>query len=164
MALIRKSAIEHSQRGQNVVEFALVIPMFLTVVVGIFEMGRAAWIFASVYTASREATRYAISSGDEGTGTPHYIDCTTITSIAQSFGAPADVDADDITISYDNGPATSSLGECPLSPEDLVSGDRIVVQVTGHFTPATFLPIFDLPTLDFDSTTRRTIVKELALE
>lgn len=153
-----------NERGQNILEFALTIPIFLTLVVGIFEMGRAAWIFGSVYTASREATRFAISSGDEGTGTPHYIDCATIVSIAQSYGAAGEVNSGDITISYDNGPGTSSLGGCPLNAEDLVSGDRIVVEVTGHFTPATFLPIFELPTFDFVSTTRRTLVKELALE
>lgn len=157
-------AATRSERAQNVVEFALTIPVFLALVVGIFEMGRAAWIFASVYTASREATRFAISSGDEGSGTPHYIDCATIVSIAESYGAAGEVDGDDITISYDNGPGTSSLGNCPLNAEDLVSGDRIVVEVTGHFTPATFLPIFELPTFDFVSTTRRTLVKELALE
>jgi Flp pilus assembly protein TadG len=47
------------ERGQNLVEFALVLPIFLVLVFGIvdFGMGLKAWI--QVTNAAREAARYA---------------------------------------------------------------------------------------------------------
>lgn len=47
-------------RGQALVEFALIIPIFLLVVVGLFDMGRAVFAYNAVANAAREATRLAI--------------------------------------------------------------------------------------------------------
>lgn len=49
-----------SRRGATAVEFALVIPIVLIMVAGIFEMGRAMWIKATMQFVVEETTRYAI--------------------------------------------------------------------------------------------------------
>lgn len=47
-------------KGQNLVEFALVVPMLLLLVVGIAEFGRA-WMTKNILTgAAREASRLAV--------------------------------------------------------------------------------------------------------
>jgi hypothetical protein len=45
------------------VEFALVLPVFLLLVLGLFEAGRAVWYENTLAYAAREGTRYAIVHG-----------------------------------------------------------------------------------------------------
>jgi len=46
-----------NEKGQNLVEFALVVPLLLLLVIGIFEFGRA-WMTQNILTgAAREAVR-----------------------------------------------------------------------------------------------------------
>lgn len=47
-------------RGQALVEFALLIPIFLLIVVALFDFGRAVFAYNSVTNAAREGARLAI--------------------------------------------------------------------------------------------------------
>lgn len=147
--------------GQGLVEFALVIPIVLTMFYGIFEVGRALWIYVAVTTSSREAARYASAVSDSPSGTPFYLDCTGIRAAALRIGSVGNVEASGISISYDRGPGTTTLGTCPVDKNDIFLGDRVVIQVIGQFVPAPALPLFDFPTLNITSVTRRTILKEI---
>ncbi|MBI1880601.1 MAG: pilus assembly protein, partial [Chloroflexi bacterium] len=53
--------LRNKQKGQGLVEFALILPLLLLLLVGIVEAGRLIWAFITVQTAAREAARYAIS-------------------------------------------------------------------------------------------------------
>lgn len=50
-------------RGQAMVEFALIFPIFILLLVGIFDLGRVIWVNDTLATASREAARFAIVHG-----------------------------------------------------------------------------------------------------
>jgi hypothetical protein len=50
-------------RGQSLVEFALIFPIFILLLVGIFDLGRVVWANNSLATASREAARFAVVRG-----------------------------------------------------------------------------------------------------
>ena len=50
-------------RGQSMVEFAVVLPVFLMLLVSIFDFGRVIWINDTLSGAAREAARYAIVHG-----------------------------------------------------------------------------------------------------
>jgi hypothetical protein len=54
------------ERAQALVEFALVMPVFLLLVTGIFDAGRAVWQENTLAYAAREGTRYAIVHGAAG--------------------------------------------------------------------------------------------------
>jgi len=54
------------ERAQALVEFALVLPVFLLLVTGIFDVARAVWQENSLAYAAREGTRYAIVHGSGG--------------------------------------------------------------------------------------------------
>ncbi|MDA1329786.1 MAG: pilus assembly protein [Chloroflexi bacterium] len=151
-------------RGQGMVEFALVLPMLLLIVYGLFEVGRMTYIYFSVVTASREAARYGVAVDESGSGTPQYIDCAAIRTAAKNFGSIAGIQDADISITYDRGPGGAALGSCPVAAESLLLGDRIIVQVTGYFAPGPAIPLFNFPSFTLSSTTRRTIVKEVSLE
>jgi hypothetical protein len=47
-------------RGQSLVEFALVLPLLIVVMVAIFDLGRAVFVYNAVSNAAREGVRLAI--------------------------------------------------------------------------------------------------------
>jgi len=46
--------------GQSLLEFALLLPLLLLMVMGLFDIGRAIFYYAVLNTAVREGTRFAI--------------------------------------------------------------------------------------------------------
>ncbi|MBI3522297.1 MAG: pilus assembly protein [Chloroflexi bacterium] len=50
-------------RGQALIEFAMVLPVIVLLLVGIFDVGRAIQQESSLTAATREATRYATVHG-----------------------------------------------------------------------------------------------------
>ncbi|MEM7800570.1 MAG: TadE family protein [Chloroflexota bacterium] len=55
----------HAQNGQTLVEFALVIILFLLLVTFVIEAGRIIWAYGVVQNAAREGARYAITGGSD---------------------------------------------------------------------------------------------------
>jgi Flp pilus assembly protein TadG len=55
--------------AQSLVEFALVLPIFLLLITGLFDLARAVWQENTLAYAAREGTRYAIVHGS-GSSTP----------------------------------------------------------------------------------------------
>ncbi len=51
-------------RGQSLVEFAVVLPIFLLVVCGLFDLGRGVFVYTSLTNAAREGARLAIVNQD----------------------------------------------------------------------------------------------------
>jgi hypothetical protein len=49
--------------GQALVEFALVLPVLLLIITGLFDVARATWQENTLAYAAREGTRYAIVHG-----------------------------------------------------------------------------------------------------
>lgn len=61
--------LRRSDGGQSLVEFALILPLFLLLVTGLFDVARAVWQENTLAYAAREGTRYAIVHGS-GSDTP----------------------------------------------------------------------------------------------
>lgn len=147
------------------VEFALAIPILLLVIIGIFEAGRALYVYQAISSASREAARLG-SGASEATSTPPYANCTAIRNRAVEVGRPGSVTAANVTIWYERTVphAEPGLGYCgSVLPAAINTGDRITVRVTGTFQPGQAMPIFQFPTLTFTTLTRRTIIKGVNL-
>ncbi|HXV99294.1 MAG TPA: TadE family protein, partial [Anaerolineae bacterium] len=53
--------LRNKQKAQGMVEFALILPLLLLLLVGVIEAARIIWAYMTVQTAAREAARYAIS-------------------------------------------------------------------------------------------------------
>lgn len=53
------------QRGQALVEMALVIPLFFMLLFGVIEMGRIGYAYISVSNAARVGTRLATTGGTD---------------------------------------------------------------------------------------------------
>ncbi len=137
--------------AQAMVEFALVLPILLTIIYGLIESGRLIFIYASVVTASREAARYGSASGTNASGTPLYQDCTGIRAAAQKVGFLNTFANSDIKITYDRDlgstqiqgiNSTPGADTCPIGNDIVQNGDRIIVQVTTQFSPMILVGTF----------------------
>ncbi len=108
-----------NEDGQSMVEFALILPVFLLILCGIIDFG---WLFynqLSLNNACREGARYAVVNTADNADTSaiiEHIESTTTTVFAN--------DGVDITVAY-------------TSPSDPTSGDiRVSMQAEiSFFTP-----------------------------
>lgn len=95
---------DRSIRGQSLVEFALVLPVFLLLLIGVVEFGRA-WMTRNILTgASREAVRIAAVQGNSASALSR---ANSILSSAGISGASVNISDDgapygtcSVTVSY----------------------------------------------------------------
>ena len=73
-------------RAQAMVEFAIVAPILFLMLLGILEVGRMMFLYASVTNASREAVRYGSAIGYADNTSPlviKYKNCNGIRTVAR---------------------------------------------------------------------------------
>jgi hypothetical protein len=68
--------LRRSDGGQSLIEFALVLPLFLLIITGLFDVARAVFQENTLAYAAREGTRYAIVHGS-GSSSPVWPGNTT---------------------------------------------------------------------------------------
>lgn len=151
------------------VEFALVLPILLMVILGIIEFGRLMFIYSAVTSSSRDASRYGASIGLNPNGRPRYADCEAIRAQALNIGQIVGVDPGDVYITYDYGPETPVGPGTPQPtswncPQDVSLGDRIIVEVRGDYNPLPAMPLVGLLSYQFISISRRTIIKDAPIQ
>lgn len=114
--------------GQSLVEFALILPIFVLMLVGIFDFGRAIYAYSTINNAAREGGRWAVvdqtASHIEERAAEH----------AVSLGiAPGDVQID-----YRLPTALNTPGSCSGNfGKDAIYGCVAVVQVPYAYNAAT---------------------------
>ncbi len=55
---------QRRERGSNLIEFALIAPVLLLIILGILDFGRAIYAYSVVANAAREGARYGIIHHD----------------------------------------------------------------------------------------------------
>jgi Flp pilus assembly protein TadG len=55
-------------RGQSLVEFALILPIFIFLAVVIFDFGRAVYYYNAIHNAAREGARYGVIKPNDDLG------------------------------------------------------------------------------------------------
>lgn len=107
----RKSARDKREDGQAMVEFALILPVFLLILCGIIDFG---WLFynqLSLNNACREGARYAVVNTAEDGNTQsiiNHIENSTTTVFANDgvdieviYSSPNDPTSGDITVNLE---------------------------------------------------------------
>ena len=114
-------------RGQALIETALMMPILVILLVGLFDLGRAVWLSNTLATAVREGTRYGIvhgvlSASPTGPGAPTYTPPDVDTAITAAVARYA-IGAGGLIVhaTWPDGNANR--------------GSRIVVSATLPFTP-----------------------------
>lgn len=119
-------------RGQTLVEFALILPIFILILVGIFDFGRAIYGYNTINNAAHEAVRVGIV--DQNT--------TTITARAIKHAVALGLASSDVTVRFLQPDYTGDgiTNDCaPGQPLDMGPrlGCIVEVTVTYHYAAAT---------------------------
>jgi Flp pilus assembly protein TadG len=127
----------HRSRGQALVEFALIAPIFFLMLFAIVEAGRFVFYYEVLHNATREGARYAIVHGENSfdpTGPPNDPSgADVITRVKQSaFG----VLGSGVTVT----PTWSTTNERGMT-----------VNVRATYTYSTVIPVVPLPPLTVDA-------------
>lgn len=115
------------RRGQALVEFALLLPILLVILVGILEFGRVLFIYVNLFNSAREGARLGIVNPTN----PTQIRQTVLDRLI--LVDPAQVN---VTVNYDTGPGTATFTD----PNQAGIGARVRVQV--QHTARLITPIF----------------------
>lgn len=130
-----------ARRGQSLVEFALILPIFVLLLVGIFDFGRAVYAYNTISNASREAVRIGI------------VDQNVVRLQAEAVKAAVSLGAvsGDVDVAF---LTPDLLGAC-ATPVDL----GCVVEITVHYQYNAATPIISnlVGTIDMTSTTRQPV-------
>jgi Flp pilus assembly protein TadG len=115
-----------NQKGQALVEFAIILPLLFLLIFGIFEFGRAMFIKNTLNNAARSAVRVAVV-------TPNLTGITYSASQLSTRSATDQIQAKiyDNLLYIDKTTATATVtivGNSPAQPND-----TITVKVTGVF-------------------------------
>lgn len=92
--MFRHATTKSGESGSTLVEFAIGATVFLTVMFGVIEFGRALWTHNALADAARRAARYAVNqpasspAGTKTTGTNVGPSITAIRNVAV-YGDPA---------------------------------------------------------------------------
>ncbi len=141
------------------VEFTLVVILFLTVILGVVEFAHLLLVYTATASAAAEAARYGAATGETETGIYYYQDCDGIRQAALRVGAVAGLKPEDIVVEYDHGPGTTPFAQCDRPPGLIKSGDRLVVTVTIRYRP--WVPLFPNVSMPFRARVTRTILGEV---
>jgi Flp pilus assembly protein TadG len=127
MAAGRNTSFFNIGKGQSIVEFALILPLFVLFIVGIFELGRAFFAFIAITNAAREGARVATFWPGKAT------DADVDTAVIDEIGASPMVtegNIDQILIecgdTYLVVPSQIALMDCP-------SEEPVRVTITYNF-------------------------------
>ena len=138
----RGSRTKKRTRGQALVEFALVIPVFLMVLCGILDFGFMLYSRMTVINASREGARISVTAANR----------TTIPSLASGtvLNNAAGLNTANLSTST-SCIAIKTPGSCNWSTAtSSQTGDAVAVTVT--YTYQTFFPLFFGSTFPMSST------------
>jgi Flp pilus assembly protein TadG len=148
---------DRSERGAVALEFALVAPIFLILVFGIIEFGRAVWLYDGVSAGAREGARYGISNKLEG-AVPRHLHCAGIRDAARARTPDLDLADADIKIEY-RLPGSATVLNCDTDQTalstSLVNATRIEVTVNAEFDLN--LPLVPLGPFTISATDSRSI-------
>jgi Flp pilus assembly protein TadG len=132
--LIRIRSRRAAPHGQALVEFALIVPIFVLLLVGIFDLGRGVYAYSTINNAAREGVRLEIVDQM----------CLDIKSRAMQHAVALGVSASAVTVEVlqPDGTPYSPARVCPANPSATDSltaaiGDIAHVKVAYTFSAAT---------------------------
>ena len=137
---------QHRSRGQGLVEFALIFPVLILALFGVFDFGRAIYAYNTLANAARDGVRIAmVNQNGTGTGcvggsgaTPP--DTTKVSAVDCATQAAISLGGVTVTVNYykaiTNVTGVADTTACTVGGPAQV-GCRAVVTTTYAFHPVT---------------------------
>jgi Flp pilus assembly protein TadG len=167
------SSKEHpsNERAQAIVEFAIVLPILMLLLIGILEVGRMLFAYASVINASREASRYASAVGfADDTSYYKYQYCKGIRDVAKKAAFLLNLSDSEIQIDYDHGTLGTTFDSCDgngivdtnVNVNYGANYDRVTVTIQTQYRP--MVNLIPIPERTIRSISSRSILGIYELE
>ena len=118
------------QRGQSLVEFALVIPIALILLIAVFDAGRAVFAYNALTNAAREGARLAVVNQDTSLVEQRVQNVAFVSGVS-NVGTPGDP----VVTFHETTPSTDPKANATCSP--MATGCMAVVIVRGNWTAIT---------------------------
>jgi Flp pilus assembly protein TadG len=138
----------HRSRGQSLVEFAMVLPIFMLILSGILDFGFLLYSRMGVINAAREGARAAVMVSDYST-IPSVASGAAISAAAG--GGLTVLGADTICLQTSVSVSSPATIDCAVAK----TGDS--ASVTVHYVYHTFFPLAFGSTFDLSSTVQMVI-------
>jgi len=143
--LLARSNRRRRWRGQGLVEFAIVLPVLMMVILGLLDLGRAIYSYNTLSQASRQASRIAIVNQTSA----------TIKSTAISYGATLGLATSNVDVCFKTESSTQK--DCSSNTDNCPQSTRVIgclAVVKTHISYAPFTPVVTLlfPTITLSST------------
>jgi Flp pilus assembly protein TadG len=120
-------------RGQGLVEFAFILPIFIFLLVAVFDLGHVVWANDTLANGAREAARYAIVHGAKS-ATPGTVQ--DVKDVALKWARMAGTGVT-VTVCGFLPPATSCTGDTNAGDSyPYTRGTAVTVTVSGNVTLA----------------------------
>lgn len=166
------------RHGQSLVEFALILPVLLLLIMGTIDFGRALFTYAQASSQLRQALRLAAVIGYAASPIPPYRDCNRIRSTAQSVffseetiveiiylksrANPAESAWDSVAGAFDE--ASSNAQSCPpgMTQPTLALQNGDVMRIRETIKVRMITPFFP-PLLTFTLQGQRSVVTTVTL-
>ena len=131
---------QEKEKGQSLVEFALILPILLILLAGVLDVARMYYVYVVLTDAAAEGVSYAASNPPSNPSAPGDANAAEIE--ARTLSACTGVDDEVQSVDID----------CPTCP-NVVTGDAITVTVTYRYSVMTpFLnAMFDGGSIDMEA-------------
>ncbi len=148
------------ERGSQLFEAALVLPILLTLLLGTFWLGRAYNVYQTITRAAREGARFALapSCGSCGNAFPSDSEVTTVINNALSAAA---MDPTKVNPVISILPANRSTGNLPLNPSDPPASQVQGVVVSFGYPMTLYIPFTTLNATTITISTQVQMRREL---
>ena len=98
-------------RGSTLVEFSLVVFMFIIVLLGVVEMGRLVLVYTTVANAAHAGTRYAIVHGADQTVSPSGPGSVTqVQTVVKNYASAGLLNTANLTVNVTYPDGTNAAG------------------------------------------------------
>jgi Flp pilus assembly protein TadG len=156
-----------SNLAQGLVEFALVIPLFVALVIAVTDFTLLVAVQTSMATGTRNASRYGATSGSNSAGVRHYNDCQGIREMVEKatlFASPT------VEIRYDpdgpgNAPSYEYCQEGMGSDDiDVSMGGRVTVDSATNYSPIAQYFVRTMPDLSLESSSSHSLLIDIYIK
>jgi len=145
--MMLRSVAGHGRRGrgQTLVEFAMVLPIVLGIMLGLFDLGRAVFSMNTLAQAARSGSRMAIVNQN----------VTNVRNAAIAAAPTLGLRSTNVDVCFKL--ATSTQSGCSSSADNCPQSTRVIgclALVRAHITYAPMTPVISLiwPTFNLEST------------
>lgn len=122
------------RRGQSLVEFALIAPLFFLAIFGIIDFGRALFTQMTLQHALREAGRFAVTGRHLTDPNNPNLTLTRVNSIRQiAQNAAAGLNVVNLTIASANGGSGSAGGPLDIVTVSLTTDLKLITPLVGKY-------------------------------